>query len=156
MDIRVIFRTLLFCVWSLVVITSCGGDNKDESDPFTDNGKVYAQTMFLPAENANNVIVVFRDLKNEIKEMGGGAEWLMVIKQNYTSGSPAISLTATDNMKDGISTDARNCTLTVKAVNGDQVVLTVIQEGHQYEAPKTGIDDSHNTPTDQPAYSRFQ
>ena len=80
----------------------------------------------------------------------------MVIKQNYTSGSPAISITATDNMKDGFSTDARSCTLTVKAINGDQVVLTVIQEGHQYELPKTGIDDSHNTPTDQPAYSSFQ
>lgn len=156
MNIRVIFRTLLLCVWSLIMITSCGDDKKDESDPFTDNGKVYAQTMFLPAEKASNVIYTFGDLRNAIKEIEGGAEWLMVIKQNYTSGSPAISLTATDNMKDGFSTDARNCTLTVKAINGDQVVLTVIQEGHQYEPPKTGIDDSHNTPTDQPAYSRFQ
>ena len=156
MDIRVIFRFLLFSALSLIVITSCGGSKNDEADPYTDTGKIYAQNVFLPAEEANNVIVTLGDLRSAIKEMGGGAEWLTVIKQNYTSGSPAISLTATDNMRNGASTDVRSCTLTVIANDGNQVILTVIQEGHQYEAPKTGIDDNHDIPTDQPAYSRFQ
>jgi hypothetical protein len=40
--------------------------------------------------------------------------------------------------------------VTITAVSGDKVILSVTQLG----AEKTGIDDYHDVPTDKPAYSR--
>lgn len=119
-------------------------------DPDPDEGQTYQQTEMLPAEKADKTVTL-TDLKSAIKDIEYDADWLTVIKQTYTSGSSSLRLTATDNVKDGSSTDARSCIVTVTAISGDKVLLTVTQEGAER---KTGIDDSHDVLTDQPAYSR--
>ena len=95
--------------------------------------------------------VTLTNLKTAIKDIEYNADWLTVIKQTYTSGSPSLRLTATANVKDGESTNSRSCTVTITANSGDKVLLNVTQQGAER---KTGIDNPHDTPTDQPAYSR--
>lgn len=116
-------------------------------------GQTFQQSVTLSAEKANNVLVTFNNLKSEIKDIKGGADWMTVIKRTYISGSPTVDLTATDNVKDGETTESRSCNLTVTDKNGDKVILSVTQEGAER---RTGIEDSHDVPTEQPAYSRKQ
>jgi len=131
----------------LVVVAILTMACKCDPDP----GQTFQQSVTLPAENASNVSVTLNNLNSAIKDIEYDAEWLTVIKQTYTSGSPSPRLTATDNVKNGETKSSRSCTVTVTANSGDKVLLGVTQEGAER---KTGIDDSHDMPTDQPAYSR--
>lgn len=142
----------LYILTCLTVFTlmACGGsDNSDESvvDPPTPEGRFYQQSVTLPSENADTTITL-NNLSTSISSINGGADWLTALKQSYSSGAPSVRLKATDNE----SESERKCSLTITAQNGDQVVLAVIQQGVG-QLP-TGIDDSHNVITDQPAYSR--
>lgn len=152
---------VLYIMTSLTILlfAACGGggdDNNGSSStpvgPSTPEGKTYQQSVMLPAIGVDKEVSL-NDLKTAIQKMEGDATWLSVSQQNYTSGSPAVRLIATDNVKDGETTNTRSCNVTITAVNGDIVVLSVIQEGAE---SKTGIDDSHDVTTDQPAYSRGQ
>ena len=160
MEIRVktkrnkIFSLMLAFI-AMMMLTACGGDDKKEPSPLNPvdpepTGQTYQQTEMLPAEKAD-MTVTLTNLKTAIKDIEYNADWLTVIKQPYTSGSPTLRLTATDNVKDGASTDTRSCMVTVTAASGDKVQLSVTQQGAER---RTGIEDSHDTPTDQPAYSR--
>ena len=137
--------TLLLAVVAMMTLADCHHHHETE-------GNVFQQTVTLPSEKADTTVAL-DNLKSAIKDDGleYDADWLTVIKQGYTSGSPSLRLIATDNVKDDESTNSRNCTVTVTAISGDKVLLSVTQEG---EERKTGIDDSHDMPTDQPAYSR--
>lgn len=160
MEIRVkekinIIFSLLMAVVAVMALAACGGDDKKEPSPLNPvdpepTGQTYQQAETLPAEKAD-MTVTLTNLTTAIKDIEYNTDWLTVIKQTYTSGSPSLRLTATDNVKDGETTTARSCTITVTATSGDKVLLTVTQEGVER---KTGIEDSHDTPTDQPAYSR--
>lgn len=150
MEIRVkekrnkIFSLLLAFV-AMMTLTACHHKKEPE-------GQTFQQSVTLPSEKADTTVTLEK-LTSAIKNDGLGydSDWLTVIKQTYTSGSPSLRLTATDNVKDDESTDARKCMVTVTATNGDKMLLTVTQDG---AGRKTGIDDSHDMPTDQPAYSR--
>ena len=146
--------TLLLAVVAMMTLTACPDDKKEPSpvNPVETEGRTYQQTVTLSSEKADTTVTL-DNLKSAIKDDGleYDADWLTVIKQGYTSGSPSLRLIATDNVKDDESTNSRNCTVTVTATSGDKVLLSVTQEG---EERKTGIDDSHDIPTDQPAYSR--
>lgn len=136
---------------TILLFTACGGgDDNNGSSSTTPEGKTYQQSVTLSATGANKEVSLY-NLKAAIEKIEGGATWLSVLKQDYTSGSPALRLIATENVKDGEMTSARSCNVTITDVNGDKVILSVIQEGAE---SKTGIDDSHDVTTDQPAYSR--
>lgn len=155
MEIRVKIKnkySLLLAIVAIMTLVACGGDDNGPSplNPVDTEGKTYQQSETLPAESADKTVTL-TNLKTAVKDIEYNADWLTVIKQTYTSGSPSLRLTATDNVKDGESTSARTCTVTVTANSGDKVLLSVTQEGAER---KTGIDDSHDVPTDQPAYSR--
>ena len=141
-------------VVAMIALVSCHHHKKETSplNPVEIEGKTYQQSVTLLAENANETVTL-TDLKTAVKDTEYNADWLTITKQTYTSGSPSLHLTANDNVKDGASTDARSCTVTVTANSGDKVILTVTQEGAKC---KNGIDDSHDQPTDQPVYSRQQ
>ena len=148
--------TLLLAFVAMMTLSACHDDKKEPSslnpvDP-TPEGQTFQQSVTLPEEKAD-MIVTLDSLESAIKVDGleYDADWLTVVKQTYTSGSPSLRLTATDNVKDCESTDARSCMVTVTATSGDKVLLSVTQEGSER---KIGIDDSHDIPTDQPAYSR--
>ena len=145
--------SLLMTAAVMCVLSACGGDGKDEPSPLNpveSEGRTYQQAETLPAEDADKTVTL-TNLATAVKDIEYDAEWLTVITQNYTSGSPSLRLIATDNVKEGETTNARYCTVTVSATSGDRVLLNVTQEGAEL---LTGIDDSHNIPTDQPAYSR--
>lgn len=136
---------IIACVSTLAFIACSNGDDKKE-DIIVD-GKTFQQSATLPASKADTTIIL-SDLKAAINSVKGGNEWLTVVKESYTSGSPKVRLTAKDNKEE----KSRDCKVTITAESGDKVVLTVEQNGA--EPKKTGIDDSHDIPTNQPAYSR--
>ena len=135
---------------AVFLLTACGGGSSDDGDGSTPDGQTNRQSVTLSATNAD-MVVTLNKLTTEIQTVTGAANWLTVIKESYTSGAPTLRLTATDNVKDGETTGNRSCNVTIIAKSGDKVILTVTQEGSE---SKTGIDDSHDVMTDQPAYSR--
>lgn len=160
MDIRVKERSkmysLLFVLVAMIALAAC--DDKKESsslNPVEQEGKTYQQSVTLPAQDANKTVAL-NNLNAAIREMEGAADWLTVMKQSYTSGVPSVRLTAFDNTNGNTATAERTCLVTITATSGDRVLLTVTQEGYIPETNKTGIDDSHDVVTDQPAYSRRQ
>lgn len=145
--------SLLMTLAVMCVLSACGGDDNDEPSPLNpveSEGRSYQQAETLPAEDADKTVTL-TNLTTAVKDFEYYSDWLTVSRQSYSSGSPTLHLTATDNVKDGETTSARSCTVTVTATSGDKVLLVVTQEGVER---KTGIDDSHDMPTDQPAYSR--
>lgn len=139
------FKIIIIACVSILAFIACSGDEKRE-DVIVD-GKTFQQSATLPASKADTTIIL-SDLKAAINSVKGGNEWLTVVKESYTSGSPKVRLTAKDNKEE----KPRDCKVTITAESGDKVVLTVEQNGA--EPKKTGIDDSHDIPTNQPAYSR--
>ena len=107
--------------------------------------QTYQQSASFASWDAGSQSVRLTNLNTAISAIENGAAWLTVEKEIYTIGSPSVKLTATAND----DTQQRTATATITAENGDKVVLTVTQAARTY-----GIDDPHNTESDQPAYSR--
>ena len=107
--------------------------------------QTYQQTATFGSWEVGSQSVQLNNLTTAISTIENSATWLTVEKESYTGGSPSVKLTATAND----DTKERSTTVTIIAENGDKVVLTVTQAGRTY-----GIDDPHNTESDQPAYSR--
>lgn len=135
--------TLCVIVMTLFMLTACGDDKTPE-------GQTYQQTIALPAMNAEqNVLLI--NLEAEISEVENTATWLTATKQIYTYGSPTLKIVATDNVKEDANTESRSCTLTVTAVSGDRVLLTVMQDGAKFSS---STEEVHDIQSDEPAYSR--
>ena len=146
------FRIIVFALFSVLALSACGGGDDDKGggtplDPITPEGKTYRQNVTLDALGTQQTVTL-SDLKSKIDNVQNSTNWLTVLISTYSSGSPKIELRATEN----ISTQQRNVNVTITAVSGDRVILTVTQQGA--EEQKAGIDDSHDVPTDKPAYSR--
>lgn len=145
-------KYIIVCLMTIVV-AACGGDGGGGTSPVNPvdpDGRTYNQSVTLSALDAGQTVTL-NNLNTSIEGISGGATWLTVLKESYTSGSPRVRLTATDNTNGSTATTPRSCTVTITAASGDRVLLNVTQEGY---TPKTGIDDSHDIPTDQPAYGR--
>ena len=136
------YKLYLFAAMAIFLLAACGGDDKPEGE------KTFQQSVTLSATNADETVIL-TGLTKEIDEIEGGADWLTVIKQAYSERAQSLRLKATDND----SENPRSCTLTITVTNGDKVVIAVTQHGA--EKKTTGIDDSHDIVTDQPAYSRI-
>ena len=148
--------SLLLAFVAVIALAACGGDDNSDSSPLNPvgpEGRTYQQSVTLPAQGADKTVSL-TDLSTAIREMEEATDWLTVMKQSYTSGVPRVRLTASDNTNGNAATTERKCVVTITATSGDRVLLVVTQEGYEPEAPKTGIDDSHDIVTDQPAYSR--
>ena len=146
--------SLLLVIVAMITLTSCPCHEEVEEpspvNPVNPEGQTFQQSVTLAARDADETVVL-RDLNTAIKDIENNSEWLTVAKQTYSTGSPSLRLTASDNIKEGSSSVARNCAVTVTATSGNRVLLSVSQDGAD---SRTGIDDSHDIPTDQPAYSR--
>lgn len=143
--------SLLFMVISMMALAACGGDDKEEESPLnpvTPIGQTYKQSVTLDAQGTQQTVTL-NDLKSKIDDVANSADWLTVLISTYSSGSPSLVVSAKENT----DTKTRSCTVTVTATSGDKMLLTVTQEAA--EEQKTGIDDSHDVPTDKPAYSRI-
>lgn len=156
MEIRVkerrnIIFSLLFVAVAMMVLAACGGDDKKEESPLnpvTPTGQTYKQSVTLDVLGTQQTVTL-TDLKSKIDDVANSADWLTVLISTYSSGSPSLVVSAKENT----DTKTRSCTVNVTAKSGDTVLLTVTQEAA--EEQKTGIDDSHDIPTDKPAYSRI-
>lgn len=147
MDMKSLKSTIVMAVFAMVLM-ACGGDDDKTEDPVVAEGQTFRQTVMLPA-TAVDTLVTLTNLSAAISAIDGGEVWLSVTKVAYTSGAPAVRLTATANEGDS----PRSCTVTITATSTDKVLLAVSQ---QQEPMKTGIDDLHSLVTDQPANSRGQ
>lgn len=109
--------------------------------------QTYQQSTTFTSWEAGSQSVKLSNLNTAVKQidMESGVDWLTVDRENYTSGAPSVKLTVTANE----DTKERATTVTITAENDDKVVLTATQAGHTY-----GIDDTHNTESNQSAYSR--
>jgi len=121
-------------------------DNPDNpDDPYVP--QTYQQTASFDSWEAGSQIVKLTSLSSGVKEIEkeNGTDWLAVEQESYSSGTPSVKLKAAANN----DTQQRTAIATITAENGDKVILTVTQTGRTY-----GIDDPHDTESDQPAYSR--
>ena len=145
--------SLLCVVVAMVVFAACGGadENKEESplNPVTPTGKTYQQSVTLDTQGTQQTVTL-TDLNSKIDDVANSTDWLTVLISPYSSGSPSLVVSAKENT----DTKTRSCNVTITAKSGDKVLLTVTQEAA--EEQKTGIDDSHDIPTDKPAYSRIK
>ena len=137
---------------AMMTLAACGPDDEKKEDsplnPVTPTGQTYQQSVTLDAHGSQQTVTL-TNLKSKIDDVANSADWLTVLISTYSSGSPSLVVSAKENT----DTKTRSCTVTVTAKSGDTVLLTVEQEAA--EEQKTGIDDSHDIPTDQPAYSRI-
>ena len=144
------FKIFLLVMIVVLTITGCGSDDKKEESPInpvTPEGQTYEQSVTLDTQGTQQTVTL-NDLKSKIDDVKNTNTWLTVLIGTYTSGSPNIVLSAEENT----STQTRSGNVTITSTSGDKVILTVTQQ--EAEEQKTGIDDSHDIPTDKPAYSR--
>ena len=136
------FKIFLLAVAVVLTMTGCGADDKEEEE-----GQTYQQSVTLDTQGTQQTVTL-TNLKSKIDDVTNTNTWLTVLIGTYTSGSPNIVLSAEENT----NTQTRNGNVTITSVSGDKVILSVTQQ--KAEEQKTGIDDSHDIPTDKPAYSR--
>ena len=136
-------RLFIIAFISVMAFIACTDDEKED----VVIGQTYQQSITLDVQGTEQTITL-NDLKSKIDDVKNSVDWLTVLIKPYTSGSPVVLVSA----KEHTDTQPRSADVTITDTNGDKVVLAVTQEGT--EELKTGIDDSHDVPTDQPAYSR--
>jgi hypothetical protein len=147
-------KTMKYFLMAFTALTliSCGGGDEPEPDPKptptptpTEKGKFLTQTCNMPAEASETVVSLY-GLTTAIDRYSQPDKWLTVIRQAYTSGTPSVQLTATENM----ASEARQQDVTFYA-GRDTLVLTVRQAVYNASSG-ADMDNTHDTPTDQPAY----
>lgn len=122
-----------------------GGGNSGASSGGGNAPQTYTQSVTVPATSGEQVVTL-SNLKSSVSSVGNAPSWIVISPQYYTSGAPTLKLEYQENT----ATTSRDCKVTVLASSGDKVVLTITQQASEV---KSGIDDIHNDPTDQPAFS---
>ncbi len=145
----------LLSLTAIFVLAACGGDDGGSSTGDGGNSggssgggnapQTYTQSVTVPATSGEQVVTL-SNLKSSISSVGNAPSWIVISPQYYSSGAPTLKLEYQENTL----TTARDCSVTVLASSGDKVVLTITQQASE---TKSGIDDVHNDPSDQPAYS---
>ena len=142
-------KTMKYIFLTIMVVTmiSCGGGDEPEPTPTppTEKGKFLTQTCNMPAE-ASETVVALQGLTKAIDRFSPPDSWLTIIRQAYTSGRPSVQLTTSENLQ----FEARQQDITFYA-GRDTLVLTVRQVAYD-DASGADMDNTHETPTNQPAY----
>ena len=138
------FKIFVLAVATVLTMLGCGGDDNKEESP---EGQTYQQSVIIDSQGTQQTVTL-TNLNSKIDDVKNTNTWLTVLIGTYTSGSPDIVLSAEEN----INAQKRNGNVTITSVSGDKVILTVTQQ--EAEEQKAGIEDAHDVPTDQPAYSR--
>lgn len=138
-----------------LLAAGCGGGGSDEPEPTPTppptptpaKGSHLTRTYSIDAR-ASETIVKLTGLSAAVTRTTGTASWLTANVLPYTSGTPEVSIAATENSQ----TAARQQELTFYAAN-DTLVLTVQQASFDSYGG-TSMDQPFSTPTDQPGFSR--
>ena len=137
---KILFAIALMCS---MLLTSCGGGGSDDGGSTPSRPSTYYMDINLEA-TASYQTVVLSNLKTDVSTAISSASWLTQSRQAYTSGSPKITIEATANT----TSSSRNCTVTVTALNGNKVIITVIQKGtsQSSDQPETNDEVSDQQP----------
>ena len=139
-------KILASLCFATIVLAACGGGGdggSSNSDPINvdPTGKTYSAELELPAE-ASAQTVNLDKLSSAISTIQCSESWLTVEKQAYTSASPQVKVSWTENT----TNNERKCIVTVTTTTSDKLTISVTQKA---KAVDTG--ESHDTVTDQPA-----
>ena len=151
-NFRYIAMGLIAC---LALLTwSCGGGGSDEPEPTptppptpATKGKHYTKTFDMTAKSESATISL-SGLTDKMSNNSGSASWLTVTVKPYTSGTPEVELTVTENSQK----DSRQQDVTFYAAK-DTLVLTVRQAAFNANGG-TDMDSPFGTPSSQPGYAR--
>ncbi|MBO5614267.1 MAG: BACON domain-containing protein [Prevotella sp.] len=138
---KILFAIALMCT---MLFSSCGGGGSDDGGGSTPSRtSTYYMDVSMDA-TAGSQTIVLNNLNTDVSTAVSSASWLTPTRQAYTSGSPKITIEATANN----STSSRNCTVTVTALNGNKVIITVIQKGtsQSSDQPETNDEVSDQQP----------
>ncbi len=137
---KILFAIALMCT---MLLTSCGGGGSDDGGGSSSRPSTYYMDINMDAAAGSQTIVLDK-LNTNVSTAVSSASWLTPTRQAYTSGSPKIMIEATANT----STSSRNCTVTVTALNGNKVIITVIQKGtsQSSDQPETNDEVSDQQP----------
>ncbi len=142
-------KSMLLIIAATSTLSSCWLFPDHDPDPV--EAAIFNQSIEIPATEGSQTYTV-SDLKKNISgEISNtGSTWLTVEKLPYSSGSPQVKLSYKAN-----TGGERSAVVIFRDDDNNQVNLTVEQpEAEEPEPVKTGIEDPHNTQSDQPAYSR--
>lgn len=145
-------KTMKYIFLTIMALTmiSCGGGDEPEPTPTpptpTEKGKFLTQTCNMPAK-ASETVVALQGLTKAIDRFSPPDSWLTIIRQAYTSGTLSVQLIASENLQ----FEARQQDITFYA-GRDTLVLTVCQVAYD-DTSGAEMDNTHDTPTNQPAYS---
>ena len=140
----------LLAIAGVMMLTACPSGPDPDIDPIPEPEpepvypQTYTQSVSVPYTEAEKTVTLDR-LNNAISGITNVPSWLSVEKMEYYVGSPKIKIKHFKNPDN----KTRECTITVTAVSGDKVLLTITQDA---KPEGTGIDDIHNGSTDQPGY----
>lgn len=138
-------KSIIIGVSAVMALLACGGSSNNSDDPVIE-GRTFNQTVTLPATMADTIMAL-TDLSTKIGSIENTNEWVTIREYDFSSGVPRVRIIATDNEAD----ETRSCVVTITAESSDKVLLTINQEKAQMPS---GIDDTHDVVTDQPASSR--
>lgn len=152
-------KRMLMYMCSLVLLcclAACGGGGGDDDDDGGGGGGTSNMSTTMAAEGAS-ILVTVEALDCPITSAVAQDNWLTVEVMPYTSGAPMVKLTAGSNPNTG----ERKTRVIITGTSQETVKLTVTQKGKQTpptddgdeEEEGTGIEDTHNSVTDQPAYA---
>ena len=139
-----------------LLAAGCGGGGSDEPEPTptppptptpSAKGSHFTSTCRMEAR-ASETVIKLTGLKAAVTRTTGTTSWLTANVLPYTSGTPEVSIAASENSQ----TAARQQELTFYAAN-DTLVLTVQQASFDSYGG-TSMDQPFSTPTDQPGFSR--
>ena len=136
---------LLIIVFGLLLFVACHHHHDDDAIP--------NWSIDVPDTQGNQTYTV-SDLTDSIDSISNtGMTWLTVTKKPYGGGSPQVELSYKEN-----TGTKRSAVVIFRDNESNQVNLTVNQAGKTDSPPEqeNGIEDPHDTVTDQPAYSRQQ
>lgn len=137
-----IFIALLVCI---LMTSACGGGGGSDDPQSPQNG--YNQSITLSAYGGIQEVTL-NGLNSAISSIGSTPSWLVLSPLLYSSGTPSIKIEFQENT----GKDERKCNVTILAVSGDKVTLSITQQASGQQGD-TDIDGIHNNTTSQPAYA---
>ena len=128
----------------VLLLVSCGGDGGSEA-PYTP--KTFSQEIKISSNAAEQVLTLDK-LDAAIESISGTTDWFRAVKDDYWSGSPIVKISVLENL----TLADRKCIVKITTTKQDVLVINVTQEAHAAET-NTGVDDSHDNVSNQPAYA---
>jgi len=120
---------------AILALVACGGGgDAPEPEPTpTPSVRTFTADMSVSAEGGQ----IDRKITEFSKAISGtpqeNVDWLSVTKKTYTSGSPEVTI----NVQANTATSSRSCVVTFVDVDGNKLLLTVLQAAGNGGTPDT-------------------